>query len=115
MAIGLVGMVSFEAQPPGNTDQKVNYRILQKWKLPDILEEVSAIAWIEKDRVACVQDEEGSIFIYNLKTSQLEEEIPFGKEGDYEGIATIKGDAYVLRSDGVIFKIRNSVVPILKL
>src|SRR5690606_18702317 len=81
--------------------------ILKKWELPDELSEISGISWIGEDRIACVQDEDGIIFIYNLKTSKVENTINFGSGGDYEGITVIGYNAYVLRSDGVVFEISN--------
>jgi len=65
------------------------------------------MAWLDGDRIAAVQDEEGIIYIYNLKNKKIDKEIAFGKPGDYEGITTNKEDAYVLRSDGTIFEISN--------
>lgn len=77
------------------------------WDLPKELKEVSGIAFLEPNRVACVQDEDGIIFIYNLETSQIDQSIEFGGSGDYEGIAIQDHTAFVLRSDGTIFKINN--------
>ena len=82
-------------------------KVEQTWKLPSLLKEVSGIAFLEPNKIACVQDERGSIFIYDLKTSKLEQEIKFAGKGDYEGIA-VNGDvAYVLESNGTIFRVRN--------
>ncbi|MCC8360405.1 SdiA-regulated domain-containing protein [Salinimicrobium sediminilitoris] len=83
------------------------YEILEKWELPKALNEVSGIAWIGDNRIACVQDEDGIIFLYNLKDSKIEEEIEFGNGGDYEGIAVVEKDAYVLRSDGIILEVSD--------
>jgi uncharacterized protein YjiK len=105
LIVGVLTFFSFKEKPSENSDKNLNYEILQKWDLPDALDEVSGIAWLGKDRIACVQDEDGIIFIYNLQTSQIENEIEFGGGGDYEGIAVIEDDAYVLRSDGVIFEV----------
>lgn len=88
-------------------NKTLRYEILEKWELPKALSEISGITWIGDNRVACVQDEDGKIFIYNLKTSALEKEIEFGSGGDYEGIAVIGNDAYVLRSDGIIMEVSD--------
>tara|TARA_R100001369_G_scaffold20091_3_gene37000 strand:- start:82195 stop:83040 length:846 start_codon:yes stop_codon:yes gene_type:complete len=82
-------------------------KIDQQWNMPMLLEEISGIAWMDKERIACVEDEEAIIFIYNLKTSEVERQIVFGEDGDYEGIALVGEDAYVLRSDGTIFEVLN--------
>ena len=105
LVVGLMTFFSFKGKSSENSNVETNYKILQKWELPEVLDEISGIAWIGEGRVACVQDEDGILFIYNLKTSKVEDSFEFGSGGDYEGIAVIKDDAYVLRSDGVIFKI----------
>lgn len=92
---------AFYSTPP----EKEYYEILQKWELPEELEEVSALVMLGNSRVACIQDEEGKIFIYNLKAAEIEKEIEFADDGDYEGLAIDNEDAYVLRSDGVLFEV----------
>ena len=82
-------------------------QIDKTWELPILLEEISGISWIDDDHMACVEDEEAIIFIYNTKTSQIEKQIPFGDDGDYEGVAVVENDAYVLRSDGTLFEVLN--------
>ena len=82
-------------------------KIDQRWDMPMVLEEISGIAWIDNEHIACVEDEEAIIFIYNLKTLEVERQIVFGEDGDYEGIALVGNDAYVLRSDGTLFEVLN--------
>ncbi|MCJ7757695.1 MAG: SdiA-regulated domain-containing protein [Gillisia sp.] len=92
-------------------------KIEQKWELPDILSEVSGIAMMDNNRIASIQDEDGIIFIYNLKTSKIEQKVEFGDSGDYEGIALVGTTAYVLRSDGSIFEVNefaNQTTPAIK-
>lgn len=83
------------------------FTVKDRWQLPFTLQEVSGIAWLGDHKMAAVQDEDGSIFIYDLKAKQVEEEIVFGDPGDYEGIAVKDADAFVLRSDGAILEISN--------
>lgn len=105
-AISLGGFFAFEKEKPLDFQQQ-EYSILQKWDLPKELNEVSGIDWIEEDKIAAVQDEDGIIFIYDLKTSNITKKIEFNGGGDYEGIRISKKDAYILRSDGTIFKVAN--------
>lgn len=79
--------------------------ILQKWELPAELKEVSGIAYVDEQRFACVQDEEGKIFIFNRSRQKIEKTIPFAGAGDFEGIALNGNMAYVLRADGVIYEV----------
>jgi len=83
------------------------YTINNTWELPDVLDEISGISWLKDGTIASVQDEDGIIFIYNLKQNKIVERIEFAGSGDYEGIAVNNNDAYVLRSDGTIYEISN--------
>lgn len=84
-----------------------NITIEKSWELPSILEEISGIASFGNNKIAGVQDEKGSIFIYNLKTSKIEGQIDFAGSGDYEGIAIVGSTAFIARSDGTIFEVQN--------
>jgi uncharacterized protein YjiK len=54
-----------------------------------------------------VQDELGTIFIFNIANESIEKEIPFAGPGDYEGIAIVAETAYIVRADGKIFEVKN--------
>lgn len=82
-------------------------KITRSWELPAVLRNISAIHYIGMQRMACLQNEIGSIFIFNLGSGKLEKEIPFGPPGDYEGLVIIKKDAYVACADGRILEIKN--------
>lgn len=96
-------------------DEAVNYRssiskdvaVEKTWRLPEELKEISAIAFLEENKLASIQDEAGTVFIFNLESSNIEKEIPFAGGGDYEGIAVHQNRIYVLRADGTIFRISN--------
>ncbi len=105
----VVGLLSFAFNNPTLNPrlEKENYTILQKWKMPEELNEISGIAWAGDNKIACIQDEDGIIFIYNLTSSTVEKTINFSKAGDYEGIALVDSTAYVIRADGEIFEVVN--------
>ena len=86
-------------------DPKLKYKISRKWELPKILNEISGMVWIGDGKIACIQDEDGEIFIFDLKIAKIEDRISFGGSGDYEGLSIHNDNAYVLRSDGVIFEV----------
>ena len=81
--------------------------IIEKWEMPAILKEISGIAYVGKNRFACVQDESGIVFIYNTATGKIERQVTFGASGDYEGIAVVGQTAYVVRSNGTIYEVDN--------
>lgn len=88
-------------------EEPIAYEIVNNWQLPEVLEEVSGIDWIGANKLACIQDEDGVIFIFNLKTSALEQRIKFAGPGDYEDIRVVENTAYILRSDGEIFEVKD--------
>ncbi|HEX2395176.1 MAG TPA: SdiA-regulated domain-containing protein [Bacteroidales bacterium] len=75
--------------------------------LPDTLREVSGLAWIGGSSFACIQDENGILFIYDVNLKKLTNQYTFHIDGDYEGIARTGNSVYVLRSDGVLFQVSN--------
>lgn len=78
-----------------------------EYRLPSYLEEISGLAWYRKDKLACVQDEKANIYILKLKKDIEISRHDFGKDGDYEDIATDGEKIYVLRNDGTIFRIKD--------
>ena len=75
--------------------------------MPASLEEISGISWTGKGSLACIQDEDGIIYFYSLEKEEVVSEVKFGKDGDYEDIAVVKNTAYVLKSNGNIFRVKN--------
>ena len=75
--------------------------------LPDILHEVSGITYINPTTIACVQDELGIIFIYDFVEGKIKRQLTFGDDGDYEGIAKVSNNLYVLGSDGNLYEISD--------
>jgi uncharacterized protein YjiK len=89
---------------------------LNKWELPSILTRVSGIKYLGNSRFACIQEEVGTIFIYNTASGRIEKEIPFSGPGDFEGIAIVGTAAYVVQSNGKIYEVQDyeGVQPIVK-
>jgi uncharacterized protein YjiK len=77
------------------------------YQLPGYLKEISGISYFGKNKIACIQDEEAKIYIFDIEKAKVISEFDFGKKGDYEDIAIVGKDAYILKSDGDLFKIKN--------
>ncbi|MCE3280103.1 MAG: hypothetical protein K0S44_2294 [Bacteroidetes bacterium] len=75
--------------------------------LPDILMEISGITLLDANTFACVQDENGVIFIYDIIKNEIKDQYRFNIDGDYEGITRVENALYVLRSDGMLFEISD--------
>jgi len=69
------------------------------------LEEISGLSYVDTDLLACIQDESGKLYIYDTKKKAIVRRIKFHKGGDYEGVEVIGRTAYVIRSNGNLFRI----------
>lgn len=83
---------------------KISYEVVQEWKLPSQLNEISAIAWLGNDKLACLQDEDGIIFMYDLKKSRIVSQMEFWNPGDYEALTIYNKHYWVAQSDGKLFR-----------
>lgn len=75
--------------------------------LPDTLREVSGATEINNTTIACIQDENGILFIYDVLHNNIKRQYNFHVDGDYEGIARVGKTIYILRSDGTLFEISD--------
>lgn len=107
--LAFVGVLWYAFENPALNPrlEEETYTIIRKWDMPVELNEISGISWISENKIACVQDEEGIIFVYNLSTSLVDYQINFSKAGDYEGLVILDSTAYVLESSGEIFEVAN--------
>jgi uncharacterized protein YjiK len=76
-------------------------------KLDLHLKEISGVIWDNhKDEFIAHNDEKGTVFYLDKNNGGILREFKFSEEkGDYEDIAMVKGDVFVLRSDGMLFRI----------
>lgn len=82
-------------------------KVDKKYTLPEELREISGVSIINSKLLVCVQDELGKAFFYDLDKKKVTREIQFGTAGDYEGIASVNKDIWILRSDGMLFQIHQ--------
>lgn len=75
----------------------------QRWDLPKDLEEISGLSYFKGDQLACIQDEDGVLFIFSLTKNEIVRQEKFAGKGDYEGVETIGNDVYVLKSNGKVY------------
>jgi hypothetical protein len=92
------------------SDKYIGYNFKKpdaKLILPPILQEISGLTYIDSISFACIQDEDGVLFIYDIAKNKIREQYVFGLRGDYEGITKVNETIYVLRSDGALLEITN--------
>lgn len=73
--------------------------------LPFELREISGLTDYSENEIACVQDENGIIFIYNLGSDSIVGQYHFGENGDYEGLTRVDSTFFVLRSDATLLEV----------
>lgn len=88
-------------------DAKKSYKVINTWELPKKLDEISGLHFIDEERIACVQDEDGIIFIYSLKTEEILREHKFAAPGDYEAMAYLNNEYWIAESNGEIFQVSD--------
>lgn len=96
----LMGTVGLRGQV---YDFKTPYK---RYTLPEELREISDITILNNSTLACVQDELGIIYTYSLIKNAIIQRDSFYLAGDYEGIARDNKFIYILRSDGLILKVK---------
>lgn len=84
-----------------------NFSQVLPLKLDLRIKEISGVVWdSHKDEFIAHNDEKGVLFYLDKNNAGIVREFQFStSKGDYEDIAMIKNDVYVLRSDGMLFKI----------
>lgn len=70
--------------------------------MPNGLEEISGLSFLDTNQVLTINDEEAYLFKYDLTTENILAKIDFGKKGDYEGVARKGNLAYIIESNGNI-------------
>ncbi len=79
------------------------------YKLPAILDEISGIYYYPKDSsIFAIQDEKGWLFKIRLKKPLQVERWKFSTGADYEDMALVDSNFFVLRSKGVLEKFKFS-------
>ena len=100
IAISCVG----KKEKPSSGPAGYNLNKPQKYSMPDILQEVSGIAFNKGDNafVYAQQDEDGKLFKLPLGTKD-ETKIKFAGKGDYEDVSIINNWAILLKSNGDLY------------
>ena len=53
------------------------------YELHDDLYEISGISWYSHNKLACIQDEKGIIYLFDEVTGKISDSYPLAKNGDY--------------------------------
>lgn len=61
--------------------------------------------------LAAVNDEKGVVFLLDKNTVEIKSRVEFWETGDYEGIEIAGDDAWVVKSSGTLFQVKNFASP----
>ncbi|MFT5749847.1 MAG: hypothetical protein ACI93S_001118 [Ancylomarina sp.] len=75
--------------------------------LDNQLREISGLTYLSENKLLCVNDEQGSIFEYDLKEKAISKNVKFAGKGDFEAVEYIGNECVVLRSDGKLYFVKD--------
>lgn len=75
-----------------------------RFELPTELHEVSALTDVDASTVACLQDEDATLYLIDAATGRITGRHAFGPPGDMEGLTRVGAEYYALRSDGLVYR-----------
>ena len=78
------------------------------FELAESMKEISGLSMsAEGNQIVAINDEEGIIYLMDKMTGLVTESISFWDEGDYEGIEVTGNDAWVVKSSGSLYHVKN--------
>lgn len=106
-ALATAADVSILKDTSGADSLKYVVKIARSWDLPPALDNISDFVFVDENRIACILNVAGTIYIYNALTKTIEREIPFAPPGNYKSIVMIDETAFVACADGRIYEIQH--------
>lgn len=99
--------IKSKKQPKEKVQEPATASVKTIYDVPQDLSEISGICFIDNENLLAIQDEEGIIYQYNLAQQKVTAQKTFGGPADYEDIAVVGDDVYVVDSEGKIYFIKG--------
>jgi len=77
------------------------------YSVPNELMEISGISFVTDSTLVAIQDEEGILYFYDLSTEKIIKKYQFWKGKDYEDLAVIDDDLWIVNSSGTLYELKN--------
>lgn len=77
------------------------------YAVPPELLEISGISFVNDSTLVAIQDEEGMLYFYDLLKEDVTTKYEFWKGKDYEDLAVVGDDLWIVNSSGALYEIRN--------
>lgn len=113
LALSFLNILALVAQPVNkgiNTYQKIDYDLSSPDKvyaLAQELREISGITEVDGSTIACIQDELGIIYFFDLIKNETVSRINFEGGRDIEDITRVGETFYAIRSDKKLYEIKG--------
>lgn len=97
---------------PANRANKSNEKVIAPKEntvhdLPEELNEISGITFLNDSVLVAIQDEDGILYYYNLFQNRIIKKQSFADANDFEDLVRAGKDMYVISNKGLIFQIKD--------
>lgn len=75
--------------------------------VPPELMEISGISFVNDSLLVAIQDEEGILYFYSIKEEAVTHKYEFWKGKDYEDLAVVGKDLWIVNSSGSLYELKN--------
>lgn len=112
----LLSVLVYSCSTAGNTEDSAgslsgfSYDLAspdELFKLHSDLREISGVSWYRDGKIACIQDEKATIYLFDLEEGKISATLHFGKNNDFEDIVLLRDTAWVLTSKGTLYRIAD--------
>jgi uncharacterized protein YjiK len=77
------------------------------YPVPKELMEISGISFVNDHTIVAIQDEEGILYFYDLNRKEISRKYEFWKGKDYEDLAVVGNDLWIVNSSGALYELKN--------
>ena len=77
------------------------------YSVPNELMEISGISFVTDSTLVAIQDEEGLLYFYDLMKEDITTKYEFWKGKDYEDLAVVGDDLWIVSSSGALYELKN--------
>jgi uncharacterized protein YjiK len=79
------------------------------YTLPESLEEISGLSYYGPNQLACLNDEHGRMYVFDIKKKEIVHRVRFAGTGDFEGIEKVGNEIFAIKSNGNLYRFNEDV------
>lgn len=81
--------------------------------LPFELREISGITDFSESEIACVQNQNGTLYVYSITGDSISAQYDFGYSGEFEGLTHVDSSYFIMRNDAVLLEVAPTLDSVL--